>query len=55
MQFIKDFFKFLYEEMIDLDHLDAIHNIARHHTDLVECRAFEEWYKANIVDDQDDE
>ena len=51
----KDFFDFLYTEMIDLDHLDAIHNIARRNTHLEACRAFEEWYKANILGDQDED
>lgn len=51
----KDFFDFLYREMIDLDHLDAIHNIARRNTHLAACKAFEEWYKANVSDGLDDD
>ena len=54
MQFIKDFFDLLYTEMIDLDHLDAIHEIAKRNKVSLECRAFEEWYKANILGDDDE-
>lgn len=54
MEFIKEFFEFLHTEGIALRHLDAIYEIARHNTHRLECRAFAEWYEANVfVDDED--
>jgi hypothetical protein len=48
MEFIKDFFDTLYSAGIDLEHLDAIHDIAKMDKISLECRAFEEWYAKNV-------
>lgn len=45
MDDIVKFFDTIYREMIDLDHLDAIHEIAkRMRQDDDQCRAYEVWY-----------
>ena len=53
MEFIKDFFDTLYKEGIDLEHLDAIHDIAKKNTVSLECRAFEDWYAETVYSEDD--
>ena len=56
MEDLKIFFDLIYTEGIDLDHLDAIHNMAQRilkHEHSEHCAVFEAWYAENVCSDDE--